>query len=49
MTFDAFNNDMLFARALALVHALIVATTVAGGVAIFTGRFRQFRGDDYFA
>lgn len=49
MTLDAFNNYMLFARVIALVHALIVATTVAGGVAIFTGRFRQFRTDDYFA
>ncbi len=37
------DNYIVFARVLALVHALIVAITVAGGVAIFTGRFRQFR------
>lgn len=49
MALDASSNYMLFARVIALVHALIVATTVAGGVAILTGRFRQFRIDDYFA
>ncbi|NBV47348.1 MAG: DUF2784 family protein [Planctomycetia bacterium] len=37
------------ARGLALIHTLIVGITVAGGVAIFTGRFRQFRRDDFFA
>lgn len=43
------DNCIWFARALASVHALIVATTVAGGVAIFTGRFRHFRPGDLFA
>ena len=37
------------ARGLALLHALIVGITVAGGIAIFTGRFRHFRRDDVFA
>jgi len=46
---DSSDNYIWFARVLALVHALIVALTVAGGVAIFTGRFRQFRRDDFFA
>jgi hypothetical protein len=38
-----------FARGLALLHAVVVAITVAGGVAIFTGRFREARLDDLFA
>lgn len=43
------SNVLRFARSLALLHALIVGVTVAGGIAIFTGRFRQFRRDDFFA
>jgi hypothetical protein len=43
------HNYIWFARVLAFVHTLIVAITVAGGVAIFTGRFRHFRRDDFFA
>lgn len=46
---DSSVNCVWIARGLALLHALIVAITVAGGVAIFTGRFRQFRRDDIFA
>lgn len=37
------------ARVLAVLHAFVVAITVAGGVAVFTGRFRQFRATDGFA
>ena len=43
------SNFLWFARGLALLHALVVGITVAGGIAIFTGRFRQFRRDDCFA
>jgi hypothetical protein len=46
---DSSYNYIWFARVLAFVHTLIVAITVAGGVAIFTGRFRHFRLDDFFA
>ena len=46
---DCSDNCIWFARCLALIHAIIVAITVAGGVAIFTGRFRHFRLDDFFA
>jgi len=37
------------ANVLLVTHALIVAVTVAGGVAIFTGRFARFHKRDYFA
>lgn len=43
------SNYLWIARVLALLHAVIVGITVAGGIAIFTGRFRQFRRDDIFA
>ena len=47
---DIDSADLLgLARVLALLHALIVGITVAGGIAIFTGRFRQFRREDLFA
>lgn len=43
------DNGIWLARGLALFHALVVAITVAGGIAIFTGRFRRFRVGDFFA
>ena len=43
------GSAIWWARGLALVHACVVAVTVAGGVAIFTGRFRRFHLGDYFA
>jgi len=46
---DSPHNVIWIARGLALLHAVVVAVTVAGGVAIFTGRFRQFRRGDLFA
>jgi|GEM_PF-1298426 len=50
MTSLACCDDAIFlARALAVLHALIVGVTVAGTVAIFTGRFRHFRRGDLFA
>ncbi len=40
---------MLLANALLFIHGVIVAITVAGAVAIFTGRFAKFHIRDYFA
>ncbi len=37
------------ANFLVLFHAVIVGVTVAGGIAIFTGRFKKFNKRDYFA
>ncbi len=37
------------ANLLVLFHAVIVGVTVAGTIAIFTGRFRKFNKRDYFA
>lgn len=46
---ESSDQYIWYVRGLALLHALIVAITVAGGLAIFTGRFRQARLDDLFA
>ena len=43
------ESALWWARGLALLHASVVAVTVAGAIAIFTGRFRRFRPRDYFA
>lgn len=40
---------ILLADLLVLFHAVIVGITVAGCIAIFTGRFRKFNKKDYFA
>lgn len=37
------------ANILVLFHAVIVGVTLAGGIAIFTGRFKKFNKRDYFA
>ena len=39
---------MWLANAVVVLHALVVGVTVAGTVAIFTGRFRHFRSRDLF-
>ncbi len=44
MDFKIFLADLLV-----LFHAIIVGVTVAGFIAIFTGRFRKFNKKDYFA
>ncbi len=50
MTSLACCDDALFlARALAILHALVVGVIVAGTVAVVFGRFRHFRRDDLFA
>jgi hypothetical protein len=40
---------MWLADAVLVVHGLVVGVTVAGGVAIFTGRFAKFHARDVFA
>ncbi len=39
----------MLAQAIVIFHAAIVGITVAGGIAIFTGRFSRFHRHDYFA
>jgi len=46
---DSSHNVIWIARCLALLHAVVVAVTVAGAVAIFTARFRRFHRGDLFA
>jgi hypothetical protein len=37
------------ANGLLVLHMIVVGITVAGGVALFTGRFKKFHKKDYFA
>lgn len=37
------------ANGILILHAILVGITVAGGIAIFTGRFSKFHSKDYFA
>ena len=39
----------MLAQAILIFHAVIVGVTVAGGIALFTGRFSRFQRHDYFA
>ncbi|NUQ82115.1 MAG: DUF2784 family protein [Bacteroidetes bacterium] len=42
-------NPILLADCLVVFHAILVGITVAGGVAVFTGRFSKFQSSDWFA
>lgn len=42
-------NEIWIANGLLMIHTLVVAITVAGGVALFTGRFAKFHNKDFFA
>lgn len=37
------------ANGILILHAIVVGITVAGGIAIFTGRFSKFHKKDFFA
>jgi hypothetical protein len=43
------GQEILLANGLLVLHAIVVGITVAGGVALFTGRFAKFHQKDYFA
>ena len=43
------KQDILIANGILIIHAIVVGITVAGGVAIFTGRFAKFHKKDFFA
>ncbi len=43
------TGEIILANMLLLVHMLVVGITVAGGVALFTGRFAKFHKADIFA
>jgi hypothetical protein len=43
------KQDILIANGLLVLHAIVVGITVAGCVALFTGRFAKFHKKDFFA
>ncbi len=43
------NQEIWLANGLLMIHAIVVGITVAGGVALFTGRFAKFHKGDFFA
>jgi hypothetical protein len=43
------KQEIWLANGLLILHAIVVAITVAGGVALFTGRFAKFHKRDFFA
>ncbi len=43
------ENKIWLANGILILHAIVVGITVAGGVALFTGRFAKFHKNDIFA
>lgn len=43
------DKNVLLANGILLLHAVVVGITVAGGIALFTGRFAKFHKRDMFA
>ena len=43
------KQEIWLANGILVLHTIVVGITVAGGVAIFTGRFAKFHKKDYFA
>jgi hypothetical protein len=43
------KQDILIADGILILHAIVVGITVAGCVALFTGRFAKFHKKDFFA
>lgn len=43
------KHEIWLANGILILHTLVVGITVAGGVALFTGRFAKFHKKDYFA
>ena len=43
------KQDIWLANGLLILHAIVVGITVAGAIALFTGRFAKFHKKDFFA
>lgn len=43
------TNEIWLANTILVLHTIIVGITVAGGIALFTGRFARFHKKDFFA
>jgi len=43
------KQEIWLANGLLILHAIVVGITVAGAVALFTGRFAKFHKKDFFA
>lgn len=43
------TQQIWIANGLLILHMIVVGVTVAGGVALFTGRFKKFHKKDFFA
>lgn len=43
------KHEIWLANGILILHMIVVGITVAGGVALFTGRFAKFHKKDYFA
>ena len=43
------EQNFWLANGILLIHTIVVGITVAGGIAIFTGRFAKFHKKDFFA
>ena len=43
------KQEIWLANGILFLHMILVGITVAGGVALFTGRFAKFHIKDYFA
>lgn len=43
------TSALWIANGLLMLHVIVVGITVAGGIALFTGRFAKFHKNDYFA
>ena len=42
-------KELCLANGILMLHAIVVGITVAGGIALFTGRFAKFHKKDIFA
>jgi hypothetical protein len=43
------TQEIWLANGILILHTIVVGITVAGGIAIFTGRFAKFHKKDFFA
>lgn len=43
------KQEILIANGILILHLIVVGITVAGGIALFTGRFAKFNKKDIFA
>lgn len=43
------KQEIWAANGILILHAIVVGITVAGGIALFTGRFAKFHKRDFFA